>query len=56
MSKARDIVDDDALATTMHAMRTKVDTTLGSTPGSLAFSRDIFFERTPCCRLENYST
>ncbi|KAL7503526.1 hypothetical protein ACHAXN_001305 [Cyclotella atomus] len=40
-SKARDIVDD-ALATAMHAMRTTVATTLGSAPGSLAFSRDMF--------------
>jgi hypothetical protein len=41
MSKARDIVDD-ALATAMHAMRTTVATTLGSAPGPLAFSRDMF--------------
>ena len=26
----------------MHAMRTTIATTLGSTPGSLAFSRDMF--------------
>ena len=37
MAQARDIVDD-ALATTMHAMRTTVATTLGSAPGSLAFA------------------
>jgi hypothetical protein len=42
MSKAKDIVDE-ALATAMHAMRTTVATTLGSTPGSLAFiARDVF--------------
>ena len=41
MSQARDILDS-ALATAMHAMRTTVATTLGSTPGSLAFSRDMF--------------
>jgi transposase InsO family protein len=41
LSKAKDIVDD-ALATAMHAMRTTVATTLGSTPGALAFSRDMF--------------
>jgi len=41
MSSAKDIVDD-ALATTMHAMQTTVATTLGSVPGALAFSRDMF--------------
>ena len=41
MTQARDIVDA-ALATAMHAMRTTVATTLGSAPGSLAFSRDMF--------------
>ena len=41
MTLARDIVDE-ALATAMHAMRTTVATTLGSTPGALAFSRDMF--------------
>ena len=38
MAQARDIVDA-ALATAMHTMRTTVATTLGSTPGSLAFAR-----------------
>ena len=33
---------DDTLATDMHAMQTTVATTLGSTPGDLAFSRYIF--------------
>ena len=33
---------DDALATAVHAMRTTVATSLGSTPGALAFSRDMF--------------
>ena len=33
---------DEALATAMHAMRTTIATTLGSTPGALAFSRDMF--------------
>jgi hypothetical protein len=37
MTQARDIIDD-ALATTMHAIQTTVATTLGSTPGALAFS------------------
>ena len=41
MPQARDIIDQ-ALATAMHAMRTTVATTLGSTPGALAFSRDMF--------------
>ena len=46
MTQARDILDS-ALATAMHAMRTTVATTLGSTPGSLAFSRDMFSSRKP---------
>ena len=37
MTQARDIIDD-ALATAMHAMQTTVATTLGSTPGALAFA------------------
>ena len=41
MTQARDIIDQ-ALAHAMHATRTTVMTTLGSTPGSLAFSRDMF--------------
>ena len=41
MALAKDVVDQ-ALAQAMHAMRTTVVTTLGSTPGSLAFSRDMF--------------
>eukprot|EP00804_Cyclotella_cryptica_P016780 CCRYP_002070-RA/>CCRYP_002070-RA protein AED:0.42 eAED:0.42 QI:0/0/0/1/0/0/2/0/180 len=41
MTQARDIIND-ALATAMHAMRTTVATTLGSAPGALAFSRDMF--------------
>ena len=40
MTQARDIMDD-ALATAMHAMRTVIATSLGSTPGALAFSRDM---------------
>ena len=40
MTQARDIMDD-ALATAMHAMRTVVATSLGSTPGALAFSREM---------------
>eukprot|EP00804_Cyclotella_cryptica_P015823 CCRYP_006328-RE/>CCRYP_006328-RE protein AED:0.09 eAED:0.09 QI:0/-1/0/1/-1/1/1/0/883 len=41
MTNAKHIVDD-ALATVMHAMRTTVATTIGSCPGSLAFSGDMF--------------
>jgi hypothetical protein len=41
MTQARDIIDD-ALATAMHAMQTTVATTLESTPGALAFARDMF--------------
>ncbi len=37
MTQARDIIDD-ALATAMHAMQTTIATTLGSTPGALAFA------------------
>ncbi len=36
-TQARDVIDD-ALATAMHAMQTTVATTLGSTPGALAFA------------------
>ena len=39
--QAKDIIDDE-IATAMHYMRTMVATTLGSTPGALAFSRDMF--------------
>ncbi len=41
MTQARDIIDN-ALATVMHAMGTTITTALGSTPGALAFARDIF--------------
>jgi hypothetical protein len=41
MTKARDIIDDP-LATAMHAMQTTIATTLGSTAGALAFTRDMF--------------
>jgi hypothetical protein len=41
MTQARDIFDD-ALATAMHAMQTNVATTLRSTSGALAFTRDMF--------------
>jgi hypothetical protein len=42
MTQARDIIDD-ALATVMHATQTIVaSTTLGITPGALAFAQDMF--------------
>ena len=41
MTQAQDIVDQ-ALALAIHAMGTTVATNLGSTPGALAFSRDMF--------------
>jgi hypothetical protein len=41
MTQAQDIVDQ-ALALAMHAMHTTVAPSLGSTPGALAFSRDMF--------------
>ena len=40
MAQARAILDS-ALVTAMHAMRITIATTLGSTPGNLAFSRDM---------------
>ena len=41
MNQSRDIIDS-SLETAMHATRTTIDTTLGSTPGDLTFSRDMF--------------
>ncbi len=41
MTQARDIIDD-ALATAMYAMQTTIATTLGSTPGALAFAQNMF--------------
>jgi hypothetical protein len=42
VTKAKDFIDE-ALSTAMHAMRTGVHTTLGSSPaGSLVFNRDMF--------------
>ncbi len=41
MTQARNIIDD-ALATAMHAMQTTIATTVGSTPGALAFAQDMF--------------
>ncbi len=41
ITQARDIIDD-ALAIAMHAIQTTIATTLGSTPGALAFAQDMF--------------
>ncbi len=41
MAQVRCIIDD-ALATAMHTMQTIVATTLGSTPGALAFDQNMF--------------
>jgi hypothetical protein len=43
MTHTRDMIND-ALATAMHAMQTTVATTVGSTPGSLAFAQDMFLK------------
>jgi hypothetical protein len=34
---------DEALSIAMHAMKVAIHSTLGSSPGSLTFSRDMFF-------------
>ena len=41
MTQARYIIDS-AIATAMHVTGTDIATTLGSTPGDLYFSRDMF--------------
>ena len=41
VTKAKDFIDE-ALSIAMHAMCTGVHTTLGSSPGSLVFHRDMF--------------
>ncbi|KAL7425497.1 hypothetical protein ACHAXH_000082, partial [Discostella pseudostelligera] len=41
ISHAKDFVDE-ALSIAMHAMRVREHTTLGSSPGSLVFTRDMF--------------
>jgi hypothetical protein len=40
-ARAKDFIDK-ALATTMHAIRVGIHSTLGSSPGSLVFNRDMF--------------
>jgi hypothetical protein len=41
VTKAKDIIDEALLIAT-HAMCTSIHTTLGSSPGSLVFNRDMF--------------
>ena len=41
LTQAHDVVDK-ALSICQHALRTSVHTTLGSSPGALAFNRDMF--------------
>lgn len=41
ITRAKDFIDE-ALSIAMHAMRAGVHTTLGSSPGSLVFNRDMF--------------
>ena len=43
ITRARDLIDE-ALSTAMHAMRAGIHTTLGSSPGSLVFNRDMFLQ------------
>ena len=40
-ARAKDFIDK-ALATTMHAIQVGIHSTLGSSPGSLVFNRDMF--------------
>ena len=55
MDDARDIVDD-ALATSMHAMRCNVTTALEESlaTGALAHARDMFLNRAFGCRLDDH--
>ncbi len=41
VTKAKDFIDE-ALSIATHTMRTNIHTTLGSSPGSLVFNRDMF--------------
>ena len=41
LTKANELIDE-ALSTAMHSMRSSVHTTLGSSPGSLVFNRDMY--------------
>jgi hypothetical protein len=41
MASAKEYIDE-ALSIAMHAMRTAIHSTLGSSPGSFTFDRDMF--------------
>ena len=41
LTKANELIDE-ALSTAMHSMQSSVHTTLGSSPGSLVFNRDMY--------------
>ena len=41
LTRANELIDK-ALSTAMHSMRSSVHTTLGSSPGSLVFNRDMY--------------
>jgi hypothetical protein len=41
ITTAKEFVDEE-LSITMHVMRAGIHTTLGSSPGSLVFNRDMF--------------
>jgi hypothetical protein len=41
MASAKEYIDE-ALSIAMHAMRVAIHSTLGSSPGSLTFNRDMF--------------
>jgi hypothetical protein len=47
---AKDCVDE-ALSIAMHAIRAGIHSTLGSSPGSLVFNRDMFLNIPFDCRL-----
>jgi hypothetical protein len=41
MTSAKEYIDE-ALSIAMHAMKVAINSTLGSSPGSLIFNRDMF--------------
>ena len=46
--QAKDLVDEaEAVSIAQHALRCSVHSTLGSSPGSLVFNRDMFFLNVP---------
>jgi hypothetical protein len=50
INNAREFVDE-ALSIAMHAMRAGIHSTLGSSPGSLVFNRDMLLNIPFDCRL-----